>query len=274
MLGQDLLEHIALRGHEVVGLDLPEIDITDPTSVAKIMAGEWGKFDWCINCAAYTAVDKAESEEKLATEINGLAVAYLGRLTADANIRLIHISTDFVFDGTATEPISEDAPTHPIGAYGRSKLVGEQALGGQPHALIVRTAWLYGARGKSFPRTMIQAFRDRKKLKVVNDQRGNPTYTVDLCRVLVDLAEKNPFPGIYHAVGPETMTWYDFAKLAIEVSTGTEPEITPCSSAEFPTPAKRPAYSALSNEKTSRMGIAPMRPVREALTEFWEKLSF
>jgi dTDP-4-dehydrorhamnose reductase len=267
MLGSDLREEFVRRGWEVVAPTLEEVDITDPIQVAGCaeVAG-----DWVVNAAAYTAVDKAESEPDEAMMVNGLAVGYLGQMAAMAGSKFLHISTDFVFDGTKSEPYTEDDATNPLGEYGRSKLVGEeQALS---HAgVVVRTAWLFGPNGGSFPRTMIRVAREGKPLRVVADQTGCPTYTRDLARVIADLIAKDAYPGVYHAVGPDTMTWHQFAVRTLEAA-GIDYEVAPISTADYPTPAKRPAYSVLSTAKIAAMGIAPMRPTDEALAEFVSRL--
>jgi dTDP-4-dehydrorhamnose reductase len=267
MLGSDLREEFVRRGWEVVAPTLEEVDITDPIQVAGCaeVAG-----DWVVNAAAYTAVDKAESEPDEAMMVNGLAVGYLGQMAAMAGSKFLHISTDFVFDGTKTEPYTEDDATNPLGEYGRSKLVGEeQALS---HAgVVVRTAWLFGPNGGSFPRTMIRVAREGKPLRVVADQTGCPTYTRDLSRVIADLIAKDAYPGVYHAVGPDTMTWHQFAVRTLEAA-DIDYEVAPISTADYPTPAKRPAYSVLSTAKIAAMGIAPMRSTDEALAEFVSRL--
>ncbi|HWA83683.1 MAG TPA: dTDP-4-dehydrorhamnose reductase [Fimbriimonadaceae bacterium] len=277
MLGTDLAAELRSRGHEVATPSLDQLDIADPESVVRI--GELGGFDWVVNCAAYTAVDKAETETREATEVNHLGAGYLAGAVRSVGAKLIHVSTDFVFDGKAAEPYREDAPTHPLGVYGRTKRDGEEAvLANNANALIVRTAWLYGPNGNSFPRTIIRAHRAGKALRVVADQTGCPTYTADLARVLVDLAERNAFPGIYHAVGPEAMTWHEFAGRAVRTwqRTHGEPEgveIEPIKTEDWPTPAARPKYSVLSTAKIAELGIAPMRPVDEALNEFCLRLA-
>ncbi len=280
MLGKDLAIHIQERGHVTVQVDLPEFDITDPMLVAKIPAGEFGpKFDWCVNCAAYTAVDKAEAEQEAAGLVNALGPGYLAQACSMAGIRLLHVSTDFVFDGAATEPYTEGAQTHPLGAYGKTKLEGEHAaLSASPGTVIARTAWLYGPFGDSFPAKLIRAWLAGKELKVVADQTGSPTYTADLARVLVDLMEKEAPGGIYHTAGPEAMSWRDFTVLALEAwrqVNGPQDatiSVAPIKTEDWPTPAKRPKYSVLSFEKTAALGIEPMRPVREALLEFVGRL--
>ena len=277
MLGSDLVAELASRGHDVLSPARSELDITNPESAAAVAIGEFSA-DWCFNCAAYTAVDKAESEPQLAHEINALGASYLAKACAAAGIRLLHVSTDFVFDGKATEPYTEDAPTQPLGAYGRTKWEGERAvLEGHPNALIARTAWLYGPNGPSFPRTMIRAWAAGKTLRVVSDQVGSPTYTADLARVLADLADRNAFPGVYHTAGSESMSWHALAEIAIRqwaaLTGGPEPAaIEAIRTEDWPTPTERPAYSVLSFEKTAALGIAPMRPVREAVAEFCLRL--
>lgn len=278
MLGTDVSGELARRGYEVSKPSRPELDITDPESVAKIGSGELGQFQWCINCSAYTAVDKAESEQQQAYEINALGPSYLAKICSFTGLKLLHVSTDFVFDGEGTQPYLEDDKTSPLGAYGRTKWEGEQAvMAGHPNAVIARTAWLYGPNGNSFPKTMIRAWEAGKTLKVVADQVGNPTYTGDLARVLVDLVEKNAFPGIYHTAGPDAMSWHEFATMAIEAwaeETGkpAPAPLQPIRTEEWPTPTKRPKYSVLSFEKTAALGIAPMRPVRDAVAEFCRRL--
>lgn len=278
MLGTDVLAELHRRRHEVSAPLRSELDLSDPESVAQIAVDKWGKLDWCMNCAAYTAVDKAESEQQLAHELNALAPGYIASACAMAGMRLLHVSTDFVFDGESKEPYKEDDKTNPLGAYGRSKLEGELALqSAQGSWVIARTAWLYGPNGNSFPRTMIRAWEAGKSLKVVADQVGCPTYTGDLARVLVDLVESNPASGVYHTAGSESMSWHEFARVAIEVwaaQSSKDPgePIQPIATEDWPTPAARPKYSVLSFEKVSKLGIKPMRPVREAAAEFCRRL--
>ncbi len=276
MLGSDLVVELTNRGHEIFAPSLEELDITDPSSVAEVALDGRG-IEWCVNCAAYTAVDKAETEREQAAEINTLGASFLARSCAMAGMKLIHISTDFVFDGEATEPYTEDAPTNPTSYYGLTKRDGEDAVrSAMPTAILVRTSWLYGPNGPSFPRTMIRAWEAGKTLKVVSDQTGNPTYTGDLARTLVNMMEKDIFPDTYHATGPESMTWHGFATetLTLWEARKTLPrpvEIEPIPTEAYPTPAKRPKYSVLSNAKLQANGIEPMRPVKDALTEFIER---
>jgi dTDP-4-dehydrorhamnose reductase len=274
MVGKAVVSELQSRGHEVVPVTREAFDIADPMSIARLVAGEMGKVDAVVNCAAYTAVDRAESEEQEATDANGLGVAYLGNACLQIGAALIHLSTDFVFDGHSEDAYTEDAPTNPLSAYGRSKLYGERALVANPFARIVRTAWLFAPEGRCFPRTMVQAYRAGKSLRVVADQRGNPTYVPDLARVLIDLLERNAPPGVYHAVGPETTTWHDFAVRAIRAVTGETADIVPVGTEEYPTPAVRPKNSALADTRLGPLGIQPMRPLDEALRDWAERTSF
>jgi dTDP-4-dehydrorhamnose reductase len=279
MLGTDVVAEFTAGEHEVQAVDMADLDITDPQSVAAIPEGRFGKLDWCINCAAYTAVDRAEVEVDAATMVNALGPGFLARACAMANVRMIHISTDFVFDGKASEPYTEEQPANPLGVYARSKREGEEAvLASGANALIVRTAWLYGPNGNCFPKTMVNAWKTGKNLRVVADQIGTPTYTLDLAKTLVQLAEKDPVPAIYHAAGPDVMSWHEFAKVTLETYkhlNGLEQpiEIEPIRTEDWPTPATRPKYSALSTGRLQSLGIGPMRPTAEALGDFCRRLS-
>jgi len=278
MLGSDVVSELQQRGHEVASPRSKELDITNLEHVAGIALSH-GTYDWCINCGAYTAVDKAESEVQLATELNELGPAYLANACSMAGAKLIHISTDFVFDGESTTPYETDAPTNPLGVYGRTKRDGELAvLAANPNALIVRTSWLYGPNGKCFPKTMIAAWEAGKTLRVVSDQIGCPTSTGDLARVLVDMIEANIYPGIYHACGPTVTNWHQFAIDAInkwKSSKGDDRtvEVEAILTDAYPTPARRPKYSVLACETLWDLWIKPMRPLDEALADFSAYLS-
>lgn len=277
MLGSDLCAELRSRGHVVASPTSEEFDLTSPEAVAYLAITR-GAYDWCVNCAAYTAVDKAESEVRAATELNSMGPGYLAGACSLGAIKLLHISTDFVFDGEATEPYGEGAAPHPLCVYGQTKLDGELAvLTGNSNALIVRTSWLYGGNGRCFPKTIISAWEAGKTLRVVSDQYGCPTYTVDLARVLVDLIELNPLPGIYHACGPTVSTWHAFALAALrarrKATSDSRPvEVEAISTEEYPTPAKRPKNSVLATAKLFSLGIAPMRELPEALADFVERI--
>jgi dTDP-4-dehydrorhamnose reductase len=273
LLGTEVVSELSRRGHEPLALSHVELDVSDPEAAARLAAGEFGRPKWIINCAAYTAVDRAEQEEQLATEINGFGVGYLGHAIGQLSCSLLHVSTDFVFDGAKTSPYSESDSVNPLGAYGRSKLIGERALEGNPRAFVVRTSWLYGPNRNCFPKTMLNAFRQGKNLRVVSDQLGTPTYTPHLARTLVDIIERNPFPGVYHAAGPDIMSWHEFASRVIQKCSGSDGNVTPITTEDWPTPAKRPPYSALDSGKLQAEGIAPMPSVEAAIEDFCLKIS-
>ncbi|MFQ3587208.1 MAG: dTDP-4-dehydrorhamnose reductase [Fimbriimonadaceae bacterium] len=280
MLGSDVVAEFQSSGHRVLPLDIGDIDITRAESVASFLGHVAGhRFDWCINCAAYTAVDKAETEPDLATAVNGLGPGYLARACLIAGMRFLQIGTDFVFDGNKRTPYVESDPALPLGVYGRSKLAGERsAMEANPGTIVARTAWLFGPNGSSFPKTMIRAWRAGKKLRVVADQIGSPTYTGDLARTLREMAERDLPPGVYHTAGPDSMSWHALAHYSIRAYRDQfhpgepEPIIDPIATEDWPTPAVRPAYSVLSGEKLRAAGIEPMRHLPEAMREFVRRL--
>jgi len=265
-LGSDLIEVLGTQPeHAVLGLDLPEIDITDPQSVSLVFGGF--DPDVVINCAAWTAVDAAETNEEAALLVNGEGPRVLAAECRASNAWLVQISTDYVFDGSATTPYAEDAAPDPRSAYGRTKLAGEQAV---QEALpeshyILRTAWLYGRNGTNFVRTMARLEGERDTVSVVDDQRGQPTYSRDLAEQIVRLVDARPPAGTFHGTNSGEVTWYGFAR-EIFALLGADPErVLPTTSAEFPSPTPRPAYSVLGHDRWAEVGIPPMRPWREAL---------
>ena len=256
-LGQELQPLLAPLG-EVKSVGRDTLDLSDPGAIANRVADV--KPDLIVNAAAYTAVDKAESEPDLAMAINGTAPGILAKQAEQLGATLIHVSTDYVFDGSQSHPYRETDPTQPLGVYGKSKEAGEQAiLETAASAAIVRTAWVYGVGGKgNFVKTMLRLGKDREDLRVVCDQVGSPTWTGDLAKAIVDLSGKiNPeTAGIYHYTNSGVTSWYDLA-----VATFEEAEtlgfplkvrrVAPISTAEYPTPARRPAYSVLNTKKIS-----------------------
>ncbi|SJM66255.1 dTDP-4-dehydrorhamnose reductase [Gulosibacter sp. 10] len=266
MLGQDLrraLEPRAAAGDTVDARTRQELDITDPEAVAAALEG----VDVVFNAAAYTAVDRAEEDEEAAFAINARGVAVLAEAAARTGARLIHFSTDYVFQGDAHEPYREDAPRDPLNAYGRSKAAGEEAaLAAHPEGTcILRTAWLYGAGGPNFAKTMVGLAESRPEVAVVDDQLGQPTYTRDLAEQAVRLAEAGGPAGVYHATNAGETTWFGFAREIFRLA-GHDPErVAPTDSSAFARPAARPAYSVLGHDAWSRAGLSPMRDWREAL---------
>ena len=206
--------------------------------------------DFCINCAAYTAVDKAEQEAELAKIINATSVGILAAVSAAHDCRFIHISTDYVYGGDASEPYSEDFPTSPSSVYGKTKLAGEkEAIENDPLAVIIRTSWVYSYYGNNFVKTMMRLMKDRKEISVVNDQKGSPTWAADLASFILHIIGQPAWhPGIYNYSNDGEITWYDFA-LEIKRLIAADCIVHPIPSSAYPTPAKRPAYSVLNKQK-------------------------
>jgi dTDP-4-dehydrorhamnose reductase len=205
---------------------------------------------YCINCAAYTAVDKAETEKELATLINGDAPGYLAEACDEFGTKFIHISTDYVFDGTSAIPYKETDETNPVNHYGMSKLIGERrVMESIADAVIIRTAWVYSEYGNNFVKTMMRLMNERENINVVNDQRGSPTYAADLAEAIMQIISKEKLiPGIYHYSNEGTISWYEFA-VAIKEMIGSNCKINPIPTSQYPTPAKRPAFSLLDKTK-------------------------
>lgn len=255
MLGQDLVDLLRLRGDHVVAVDREDADITDPAAVAKAVRD----LDVVVNCAAYTAVDHAESDEGTAFTVNAVGPANLARAAATVGARMVQISTDYVFGGEATEPYLEGASITPTSAYGRTKAAGEWAVRAEcPDHLVVRTAWLYGARGACFPKTIVRVARERGGLDVVDDQIGQPTWTVDLADLVVRLVDVGAPAGIYHGTSSGHTSWHGFAKAAVAAA-GLDPGIVrPTTSAAFVRPAPRPAFSVLGHDALNAVGVEPI----------------
>lgn len=243
--------------------DVLELDITDEEKVRQYFKQH--KPAICINAAAYTAVDKAETERELTLKINATAVGYLAEICAAINARFIHISTDYVFDGTAATPYTEDHPVSPVNFYGESKLVGEQmALKNLPSTVIIRTSWVYSYFGNNFVKTMLRLMRDRESINVINDQFGSPTYAADLADAVLQIAIRTEMQGgIYHYSNEGVISWYDFA-VAIRDEAALKCNILPIDTSGYPTPAKRPGYSVMSKEKIKSIGIG-LKDWRESL---------
>jgi dTDP-4-dehydrorhamnose reductase len=267
MLGTDATNLLQARGHHVVGVDLGDLELTDPAAVKTALAD----VDVVLNCAAWTAVDDAEEHEDTALVANATIPAVLAGAAAATGTRLAHISTDYVFAGDAGSPYAEDAPTSPRSAYGRTKAAGELAVRETlPDAhLIVRTAWLYGAHGGCFPKTIARVAAERGAVSVVDDQVGQPTWTRDVADVVLRLVEADAPAGTYHATSSGETSWFGFARQVVEAA-GLDPSIvTPTDSAAFERPAPRPAYSVLGHDALERLGIAPIGD----WTERWAQAS-
>lgn len=221
--------------------DLPIHDIESVKQAFKKYAPHY-----CINCAAYTAVDKAETDKENAFLINGEAAGVLAAACKEYNTRFIHISTDYVFDGNATSPYKTDAATNPQSVYGESKLLGEKkAIDNNDQTVIIRTSWVYSAFGKNFVKTMLRLMSEKPEINVVSDQVGSPTYAADLAQAILTIVSSgNWHPGIYHFSNKGVISWYDFA-VAIRELSGSHCVVNPIPSSAYPTPAKRPSYSVM-----------------------------
>jgi dTDP-4-dehydrorhamnose reductase len=245
MLGSDLLGLLKDRGIESQGFNRQNVDFEQgPESLAEDFQG----FDAVVNAVAFTAVDKAETEIYEANTVNGIYAGLLAQASKIAGARFVHVSTDYVFDGLSNSPYKVDAPLNPQSSYGKSKALGEQLVtdSGADYS-ILRTAWLYGANGRCFPKVMAELLEKNGSVRVVGDQHGQPTWTRDLAEVVIQVLALDEMPRIIHAVSSGQATWAEFAK---EVATSigrAENSVEEISSAEYPTPAKRPAWSVLDN---------------------------
>lgn len=247
-LANRLVSSAAGRPLEVIGLGREDFDLTNVELMERVLTAL--RPDVVLNAAAYTAVDKAESESDRAFAVNADGVGELAKLCARHNCDLMHISTDYVFDGESNQPYLPSDPTSPIGVYGASKLEGEeQALAAFSDVRIVRVAWLYDADGHNFMNTMLKLGRAGKSLKVVADQTGTPTHAATLAALMLDWAERPAWlpPGVHHFGHRDVTSWHGFAAEIFKLQ-GLEIDLTPCSTAEYPTPARRPAYSHLDPE--------------------------
>ncbi len=270
MLGTDVCAELTSREIEFIPSDLADLDLTDFGAVKSLI--ELKRPTHVINCAAYTAVDAAETSVALAYRGNALTCLTLAISCNLLSVPLMSVSTDFVFDGSKDSAYNEFDVPNPLGIYGKSKLAGEELIRrNAPEHWIVRTSWLFGVNGKCFPDTIIKAAMSRPELKVVADQFGKPTYTVDLASAMVDLLD-NPFYGTYHITNSGTTNWHTFASETVRLA-GLETPVLPITTEEYPTPAKRPANSALHSIMREMQGISPLRCWKEALEDYVHKRS-
>jgi len=255
MLGTDLLDVVAGYGYDVVGVDRDETDITVPGGLGDYVDG----CDVVVNCAAWTAVDDAETSEAQAFTLNATGAGLVALAAGAAGARMVQISTDYVFDGNATSPYPEDGPMLPRSAYGRTKAAGEWAVRALcPDHLVVRTAWLYGAHGKCFPKTIAAAGALRGALQVVDDQVGQPTWTRDLADLVVRLVDAQAPAGTYHGTSCGHVSWWGFAREVVAAA-GLDPAIVEASATDASArPAPRPAYSVLGHHALQRIGVEPI----------------
>ena len=265
-LGQELINLLKTRNIEAIGTDQKEIDFTKPNEIAEKLK----KLNpsHIVNCGAYTQVDKAEEEPELANLINAQAVGVIAKFAAKEKIPFVHISTDYVFDGTATSPYLENEKVNPKSVYGSSKALGEkETIDNNSSAYILRTAWVYGEYGNNFPKVIAKKLKNNEQLNVVNDQIGSPTWTFDLASAIVEVLEKKPEPGIYHVTNSESCSWFQFAQEIAKSINADINLVKPTDSKSFVRPAVRPKYSVLSNSKWEKAGLTPLRSWKAA----WDK---
>ncbi|WP_405273956.1 dTDP-4-dehydrorhamnose reductase [Methanobrevibacter sp.] len=266
MLGHDL-EKVLKDKHELILTTSKTLDITDKDKTMEII--KENNPDIVINSAAYTDVDGCETNQDLAYAVNGHGVENLALACRQIDCPLVHVSTDYVFDGTARDPIPEDGEIGPISVYGKSKLMGEQAIQEiLDKYFIVRTAWLYGINGKNFPKTMLELAENHPEITVVYDEVGTPTYTPDLAYGISQLIETD-FYGIYHLTNSGSCSWCEFARYIFEIA-DRDVNVVPVTASEFSRPAPRPSYSVLMNKKWIENGFEPLRDYKEAISEYIE----
>lgn len=273
MLGTEIARQLKENNMDYVGTDI-DVDITSYEALKSFAVGK--DISYIINCSAYTAVDKAESDRELTSKLNEEGPRNIARVAKSIGAKMIHISTDYVFDGTGNTPRTEDMTIAPIGVYGVTKAAGEQAVRTElSEHYIVRTAWLYGWAGKNFVYTMIRAMNANGAVKVVADQKGTPTFAGDLAKIILRIISNGDVPyGTYHCTNMGEITWYDFAisirDEAKKAGWLTRDDVTvfPCTTEEYPTPAKRPAYSVLSKEKIQKALNMKLPEWQESLRYF------
>lgn len=264
-LGYDVVNELEKRGIEAVGVDIQEMDITDAESVNKVITE--AAPDAVIHCAAYTAVDAAEDNVELCRKVNAEGTQNIADVCKELDIKMIYISTDYVFDGQGETPWEPGDERQPLNVYGQTKYEGELAVQNTLEKyFIVRIAWVFGLNGKNFIKTMLNLGKTRNHLTVVNDQYGSPTYTYDLAKLLVDMVLTEKY-GVYHATNEGICTWYEFA-CEIFRQAGLQVEVTPVSAAEYPAKAKRPSNSRMSKDKLTENGFERMPAWQDALGRY------
>ncbi len=274
-LGHETLLMLQNRGIDAVGIGRKELDFSQPEQAAEYIAAQ--RADWVINCAAYTQVDKAEDDAELAFRVNRDAAKAVAEGVQRYAGRLLHVSTDFIFDGKQSHPYKENDPARPLGVYGQSKWEGEQAVRDiLPQAIILRTAWVYGVHGNNFVKTILRLATEREELGIIDEQVGSPSWTFDISRAMVALIEQQA-TGIYHFTNEGVASWYDFAQAIVEEARSLEfdlkiKRLKPIPTHAYPTPAARPAYSVLSKEKIRGILDYPVPHWRESLRTMLKEL--
>ena len=271
-LGYDVMNELAKRGYEGVGVDVDEMDITDRAAVERVI-GEVHP-DKVVHCAAWTAVDAAEDNQEVCHKVNAEGTENIARICGKLDIPMVYISTDYVFDGQGTRPWEPDDPVvKPLNVYGQAKYDGEVAVEKYaPKHYIVRIAWVFGVNGKNFIKTMLNLGKTHDHLTVVNDQTGSPTYTYDLARLLVDMIQTDKY-GRYHATNEGLCTWYEFA-CEIFKQAGMDVSVAPVSSDEYPAKAKRPSNSRMDKSKLTANGFQPLPTWQDALSRYLKEIDY
>lgn len=267
-LGYDVMNELAGRGHEGIGVDIQEMDITDAASVEKVITE--AAPDAVIHCAAYTAVDAAEDNVDLCRRVNAGGTENIARVCKALNCKMMYISTDYVFNGQGTRPWEPDDNREPLNVYGQTKYEGELAVETLEKFFLVRIAWVFGVNGKNFIKTMLNLGKTRDHLTVVADQIGSPTYTYDLARLLVDMIETDKY-GRYHATNEGLCSWYEFA-CEIFKQAGMNVTVSPVTSDQYPAKAKRPMNSRMDKSKLDEMGFKRLPSWQDALGRYLKEI--
>lgn len=266
-LGHDVMNELAKRGHTGIGVDVEEMDITDAKKVDEVIRAS--EVEAVIHCAAYTAVDAAEDQAELCRKINAEGTENIAKVCKELDIKMMYISTDYVFDGEGTRPWEPDDERHPLNVYGQTKYEGELAVEKYLDKFFtIRIAWVFGVNGKNFIKTMLKLSETHDELNVVDDQIGSPTYTYDLAVLMVDMIETEKY-GRYHATNEGLCSWYEFA-CEIFRQAGRDVKVNPVSSEEFPAKAKRPHNSRMDKSKLAENGFTPLPAWQDALKRYLE----
>ena len=270
-LGYDVVNELTARGHEAIGVDVQDMDITDAEAVDRVIKA--AAPDAVIHCAAYTAVDAAEDNEEICRKVNAGGTQNIANVCKELDIKMIYISTDYVFNGEGERPWEPDDRREPVSVYGQTKYEGELAVQNTLEKyFIVRIAWVFGINGKNFVKTMLKLAETHDTLRVVDDQFGSPTYTFDLSKLLVDMIETEKY-GVYHATNEGICSWYEFAcAIFKEAGLGDKITVNPVSTAEYGAKASRPANSRMSKEKLTQNGFKKLPPWQDALKRYVAEL--
>ncbi len=269
-LGYDVMRELTKRGHEAVGVDIEEMDITDAAAVRRVLTD--CAPDAVVHCSAYTAVDRAEDEPELCRRVNADGTKNIAEVCAELDCKLIYLSTDYIFSGEGERPWEPDDEPAPLNVYGQTKYEGEEEIKSRcKKYFIVRISWVFGINGNNFIKTMLRLGRENGAVKVVDDQIGSPTYTYDLAVLLVDMAESERY-GQYHATNEGICSWYEFAKEIFRAAGMEDVTVTPVSSDEFPAKAKRPSNSRMSKEDLIKNGFNKLPTWQDAVERYLKEL--